>query len=156
MGAIGNIWGAVKAGIILLLAARHARKLSSGGEFVAYFVALLAVLLFIGAAEHELLLTIPGNFSQFEALHEIIMSGVQFLALYLAYVLSAQINDWFEEKYMNGPYVLELVVVVVLIIFVLTVIGLRFSHNAQPRVRDIEHALLISTLAVELKRQTAS
>lgn len=148
MGVISQIWGAVKAGIILLLATRHAAKISSSGTFVSYFIGLLALLLFVWALEYEFLLSLPARFSQFESLRTVVMSIASLFILYFSYVLAAGINEWFEKNFMNGPYVLELVLVIAMVIFIFTVAGIRFARQASPRPTDVDHLSRISDLAV--------
>ena len=148
MGVIAQIWGAVKAGIILLLASRHAAKISSSGEYVSYFIGLLALLLFVWALENEFLLSLPARFSQFDSLRAVVMSIASLFILYFSYVLAAGINEWFEKNFMNGPYVLELVLVIAMVIFIFTVFGLRFARWAAPRPVDVDHLAKISDLAV--------
>ena len=154
MGVIVQVWGAVKAGIILLLASRHAAKISSSGEFVSYFISLLALLLFVWALENEFLLSLPARFSQFDSLRAVVMSIASLFILYFSYVLAAGINEWFEKNFMNGPYVLELVLVIAMVIFVFTVFGLRFARWAAPRPSDVDHLGKISDLAMANHRRT--
>jgi len=70
--------------------------------------------------------------------------------LYLVYVLAAGVQDWFQNTYMNGPYVIELALTVVLIILVLTVLGIKFSQFSAPKPRHVQHLLKISDLAVKI------
>jgi hypothetical protein len=146
----------VKAGIILLLAARFARKLESGGEFVGFVVALLGLLLFVGALEHQFLLATPEGLSQYEPLREIMVHAAELLTFFVGYVIAAAVADWIDTTWMNGPFVTEFIFMVVLIIFVLGIVGLRIYHNSRPRTRDIEHLLLISNTAVERRNNSAA
>ncbi len=154
MGAVGTIWTAFKAGIILLLASRYAAKLDSSGDFVNHFVLLLAFILILAVIREEFLTALPPRLSQFDLLRSIIMGISSFVVLFIAYVLSAQLTDWFEKNFMNGPHVLELAIIVVLVIFVLTVVGLLFVHNAGPRPKDVEHALRIANIALASVQDT--
>lgn len=148
MGVLGQIWGAVKAGIILLLATRTASKLSSSGEFVAYFIALLALLLLIWALQHEFLASLPAPLTQFDSLREAVMTLAQLIIYYFSYVLAAEITEWFEKSFMNGPYVVEVMAVVLMVIFLMTVAGLRFARYSAPRESDVQHLGKISDIAV--------
>lgn len=156
MGVVAQIWQAVSAGIILLLATRQASKLSSSGEFVASFVSLLALVLFVWLIEYEFLVSVPEWLSQFESLRLVVMAIAQLLILYLSYVLAAEINEWFEKTYMNGPYIWALALVVGLIIFIFSVAGVRFTRYSAPQRRHVDHLLKISNQAVDQFRTAAS
>lgn len=147
MGTVNTIWSAFKAGILLLLATKTASKLDSAGDFINWFVILLAFALVLAVVKQEFLVALPPRLSQFDLLRQIVMGVVAFIVLFISYVLSAQLSDWFDTNYMNGPYVLELVLVVAMVIFIFTVAGLLLSHNLQPREKDVEHALRIANIA---------
>jgi hypothetical protein len=147
MSVVSQIWTSVKTGIVLLLAVRNAEKLSSGGDFVVTFAVLFTLVLVVALLENNFLLSVPDRFSQFDMLRDIALSLAGYFVLWSTYVIAAEISSWFQNNYMNGPYVLELVLVVVMVIAVFVIVGGLFAHDAKPRARDIEHLLLISNAA---------
>lgn len=153
MGVIARVWKAVTAGIILLLATRHASKISSSGSFVGYFVALLALLLLAWALEYEFLLATPKRLAQFDSLRVVVMSLAELFILYASYVLAAQITEWFDKSFMNGPYLFELVLVIGVIIAVITVCSVHLANYSVARNIHVDHLGKISDQAVEDYRQ---
>lgn len=147
MGTVGTIWTAFKAGIILQLATRIAARLDKAGDFAVSFILLLCFGLILAGVQHEFLVALPSRLSQFDLLRQIVMGIVGFIVLFVSYVLSAQIGEWFDTNYMNGPYVIELVIIVAMVIFIFTVAGLLLTHNTSPRLKDVEHALRIANIA---------
>ena len=150
MSAAAQLWAAVKSGIILVLATRNEAKISSSGEFASYFVYIFALVLFIFAAQRKFFGSVKARFAQFDSLRQAGMTVAQLVTLYLIYVLAAGVEDWFQKTYMNGPYVIELALTVVLIILILTVMGIKFTQYTSPKQRHVEHLLKISQLAVQL------
>ena len=144
MGVVAQIWGPVKAGVILLLASKQAATLTDSGQFVGYLVGILTLLLFVWLFQDEFLLSTTNRFAQFDSIRQVAMSIAQLFIVYFSYVLAAAVTEWFESNYMNGPYVFELVLAVVMLIFIFTVAAIRFTQYSTPQPRHIEHLRKIS------------
>lgn len=155
MGFADQLWHSVKLGIILLFAARVASRLLNSDKLTSYVIGIWTLLLFVWLLQERIsTFTISENFAQFESLRDLLMSISSLLITFFVFVIAAASSEWFQEKFMNGPFVLELVFIVILIIFVLGVVGTRFTQYAYPSERHIKHLEQISTAAVRQFRQT--
>lgn len=153
MSAVAQLWAAVKNGLLLVLATRNEAKISSSGEFVSYFVWIFTGVLFLLAAQRGLFAELDPSFAQFETLRQVGMTLASCATIYLIYVLAAGVEDWFQKTYMNGPYVIELALAVVLIIVLLTVLGSKFTQYSSAKPRHVDHLLAIGEQFVKMNRQ---
>lgn len=149
MGGVSATWQSVRAGILLVLATRQASKLTSSNGFVASFVTMLAACLVFGVVQHELLQQLPSVLIQLDPIREVVASVCGLVVYFLTVVLATQVIDWFENTYMNGPYVAALALIIGLIIFLFVVVGFRFSRYSSANPRHVNHLIAIADDAAD-------
>lgn len=156
MGFADQLWNSIKLGIIVLLASRVAARLLTSSQLTSYIVAILTLLLFVWVLQERVsTFTVSEQFAQFEGLRDLVMSSSSLLITFFVFVIAAASSEWFQERFMNGPFVLELVFIVIMIIFILCVIGARFTQYHKPAARHVNHLEKISEAAInQIKKST--
>ena len=149
MGFADQLWNSIKLGIIVLLASRVAARLLTSSQLTSYIVAILTLLLFVWVLQEQVsTYTVSEQFAQFESLRDLAMSSSSLMITFFVFVIAAASSEWFQERFMNGPFVLELVFIVIMIIFILCVVGARFTQYHKPSVRHVNHLEKISEAAI--------
>jgi len=143
-----TVWSAIRYGIVLLLANRAAARITNTGQFVESLVLLIGVALVLTLVRQEFLISLPKRYTQFDGIRQVVITLAEIVVLFLAYVLAAAVSQWFESNYMNGPQVLELALIVLLIIALFGVAAQRVLQYSKPKPRDVDRLLEIAKRAV--------
>ena len=121
-------------GILMLLAMREATSSSTKGQFVALFVFLVALILFISLLQR--IVAQNNAIHKFEGINWISVTILSTLATYMMYILAQDLRNWSDLVFLNGPLELRQAVAIVRIFAIILALYHRLTQYSA--VSDVD------------------